>query len=210
LHVLQRRAIVAVWRRILVTGAIGLALIASVGIAAAAGQGAGADDPRFPALTTARIGGQTVRLVLTGTGVRTKYGLSVYTIGSYLQEGVKVRNAEELAAAPAPKLLHLIFERSLEGETVADSFRNAIGMNNPAPAFATELDQLDRAFRSCAVRRGDHVWLIAIPGTGLACHLTGQPVVLIDNAAFARAAWEVYLGQRSLDASIRMGLTSRL
>jgi hypothetical protein len=203
---IQRRSIGKGLARILWMVAIGAGTIASV--AAAAGQGGG--DPRFAPVISAQVGGQPVRLVLTGTAVRTRYTLSVYTIGSYLQEGVKVRDAGELVVVPAPKLLHLIFERNVEGNDVAASFRNAIGMNHPAPAFAAELDRLDRVFRASAVQRGDHVWLTAIPGTGLSCQLAGQPAVLIESVAFARAAWEVYLGRKNLGAAIQMGLTSRL
>ena len=39
----------------------------------------------------------------------------------------------------APKQLHLIFERDVDGEAMAQSFREAIGMGHPAPAFAPEL-----------------------------------------------------------------------
>jgi hypothetical protein len=204
--VIQRRSIGNGWVRILVMVAIGAAMVASV--AAAAGQGG--VDPRFAPVITAQIGSQPVRLVLTGTAVRTRYTLSIYTIGSYLQEGVKVRDAGELAVAAAPKILHLIFERNVEGDSIAESFRSAIGMNHPAPAFAAELDRLDRAFRAFAVHRGDHVWLTSIPGTGLACQAAGQPVILIENVAFAQAAWEAYLGRKNLGAAIQMGLTSQL
>jgi hypothetical protein len=204
-HVIQRQSIVSGRTRILVMVAIAAGMIASV-VAAAQGE----DDSRFAPVLAAQIGGRPVRLILTGTAVRTKYMLSVYTIGSYLQEGAKVRDGEELARVAAPKLLHLIFERNVAGDAIAQSFRDAIGMNNPPPAFAAELDRLDRVFRAGSVHRGDHVWLTFIPGTGLACQLAGQPVVLIENVAFARAAWEVYLGRKNLGAAIQMGLTSRL
>jgi hypothetical protein len=207
MSMIRRRSIVAGVMQSFVMVAIGAGTIASV--AAADGQQQGG-DPRFAPVITTRIGDRPLRLVLTGTAVRTKYWLSVYTIGSYLHEGVKVRNAEELAAVAAPKVLHLIFERGVEGQDLAASFREAIGMNNPAPAFAAELDRLDRAFRASTVQRGDHVWLTSVPGKGLACQVGGQPAVLIENVAFARAAWEVYLGRKNLGAAIQMGLTSRL
>ena len=50
----------------------------------AAGAG---DDPRFPASIASMIGGKSTRLVLTGSALRKKYGFSVYTVASYLQEG---------------------------------------------------------------------------------------------------------------------------
>jgi hypothetical protein len=83
-------------------------------------------------------------------------------------------------------------------------------MIEPAPAFAAELDRLDGYFRGRTARRGDHVWLTSIPGTGVAVQFAGHPIVVIENVAFARAAWEVYVGRRNLGAAIQTGLTSRL
>src|SRR5262245_33072816 len=105
-------------RRILVAVLVGLGVQA----ASAVGRGgAGDGDPRYATTIASRIGGKPVRLVLTGTAMRTKLGFSVYAIGSYLQEGIKVRDGEELAKIAAPKQLQLIFERDVDGETMAQS-----------------------------------------------------------------------------------------
>jgi Chalcone isomerase-like len=185
---------------------LGIATLAAAGVAA---ERPGV-DPRFAPAIATRVGGQPVRLVLTGTAVRTKYMLSVYTIGSYVQEGVKVHDAAALIGVAAPKQLHLIFERNVDGATIAESFREAIGMSHPAPAFATELARLDQYFRAYSAHPGDHVWLTHIPGTGLACQFAAHPMVVIENVAFAQAAWEVYLGRKNLGTAIQSGLTSRL
>jgi hypothetical protein len=206
--VIARRSMAVGRMQFLVMAAIAAGLAGALASAAATEKDGG--DPRFAPVITAQIGGRPVRLVLTGTAVRTKYLLSVYAIGSYLQEGVKVRDAEGLARVDAPKLLHLIFERNVAGATVADSFREAIALNHPAPEFAAELDRLDGCFRPRSVQRGDHVRLTLVPGTGLTCQFGSQPVVVIENVAFAHAAWEVYLGRKNLGAAIQMGLTSRL
>src|SRR5439155_12666971 len=100
-------------------------------------------DSRFATAVTSQAEGKPVRLVLTGTAMRTKYGFSVYAIGSYVQEGVRVHTAEELAHVAASKQLHLLFERDVDGVTMAQSFRDAIGMSAPAPAFAASLDTLE-------------------------------------------------------------------
>jgi hypothetical protein len=208
---IQRRRVVSAQTRVVAMGTLGAVVLATAAVAGAAkAAGQGSVDPRFAPVITAQVGGNPARLVLTGTALRTKYRLSVYTIGSYLQEGVKVRDAEELARSTAPKLLHLIFERNVDGGTIADSFRDSISMVNPTTPFTAELDRLDRYFRARSARRGDHVWLTSIPGTGLAVQVGGEPVIVIANVAFARAAWEVYLGPRNLGAAIQMGLTSRL
>lgn len=63
-------------RRFLTAGTIGfVALVAGTDSVIRAATG----DPRFPATIASRIGGKPVRLVLTGTALRKKYGFSVYT-----------------------------------------------------------------------------------------------------------------------------------
>lgn len=195
-------------RELLAAALVGLGPLARV--VEAAGGGATASNPLFPATIDSQVGGKRMRLVLTGTAMRTWWGLSVYAIGSYVQEGAKVRDAETLVRAPVVKRLHLAFERDVDGSKMAESFREAIGMNHPAPAFATELARLERYFTAHSARRGDHIWLTYLPGAGLDCLLAGWPGVRIDNEGFAQAAWEVYLGKKNLGTAIRTGLTSRL
>src|SRR4051794_6640805 len=129
----------------------------------AADQGEAVGGTRYPAAITGRIGGKPVKLVLTGTALRTRWGFGVYTIGSYIQEGVAVRDAGSLARAVVPKQLHLVFERAVDGATLAQSFRDSIALNYPEPAFAVESAELARYLASRPVKKGDHVWLTFIP-----------------------------------------------
>ena len=193
-------------RRILALVLIGLGMR---GVAAWGGGGGGV-DPRFAATVAGQAGGKPMRLVLTGTAMRTKFGFSVYAIGSYVQEGLKVRDAEELARTPAAKQLHLIFERDIAGATMAQSFRESIGMSHPAPAFAAELAKLEAFFLAHPVKRGDRVLLSYNPGVGLGCQVAGTPGMTIGNVGFAQATWDVYLGRKNLGVAIKAGLSSRL
>lgn len=190
-------------RRFSPTVLIGLLSIASVAYAAGG-------DPRFAVAVVSRIGDKPVRLVLTGTALRTKYRFRVYTIGSYVQEGIKVVDADGLVRVDAIKQLHLIFERDVDGATMAKSFRESIGMSHPAPAFAAELTRLERYFVAHPVKQGDHIRLTNIPGTGLVVQMNAQRGMVIPGAEFARAAWETYLGRKNLGVAIKSGLTSRL
>jgi Chalcone isomerase-like len=194
-------------RRILAAILLGLVIGA---VAVGAGASDSSIDPRFATTITSRVGGKDVRLVLTGTAMRTKYMFNVYAVGSYVQEGVKVRDAEGLVRSAAAKQLHLIFERDVEGETMAQSFREAIGMNHRAPAFEPELAKLEQYFRANPVKRGDQIRLTSIPGVGLGCQLIRKPGLVIEDVKFAEAAWEAYLGRKNLGVAIQSGLTSRL
>lgn len=182
-------------------GLVGRAAVAAV---------EGSDDPRFVPTIAGRIGGVPVRLVLTGSAIRKKYGFSVYAVASYVQEGAAPRDAEGLSRADIAKQLHLIFERDVDGATIGQAFRTSIGMSYPAPAFASELARLERYFLPGGAKHGDHIWLTHIPGVGLGCLLVGRPGIVIEGVGFAQAAWGTYLGRRNLGVAIRSGLTSRL
>lgn len=170
----------------------------------------GANDPRFPATLAAQIGGKPVRLVLTGTALRKKYGFSVYSVASYVQEGARFRDPEGLARADVAKQLHLIFERDVDGQTLASAFRASIGASYPAPAFAAELEGLETYFVTHGARNGDHIRLTHIPGVGLGVQVNAQQGLVVRNVAFAQAAWGTYLGPNHLGLAIKTGLTSRM
>jgi hypothetical protein len=151
-----------------------------------------------------------IGLDLTGVALRTKAFFSVYTIGSYLQNGVRATSATELAQVNAAKRLHLVMERTVAGKDIADAFVAGIRLNYPATAFPSELETLGALLRPRTVKKGDHVCLTYVPGKGLHCQLLQQAEVTIDNPAFAQAVWEIYLGTNNLGSGIQQGLTSRL
>src|SRR5262249_26397884 len=107
----------------------------------------------------ASIGGKAVKLTLTGTALRSKLLINVYPIGSYVQQGVSVKSAEELAAADCPKRLHLVMERSVDAKDMAEAFRAAVRVNYPEPAFKAEVEQLVQFMRGQSAQKGDQVHL---------------------------------------------------
>ena len=186
--------------------------LAAAAAALATGRPAGAatGDPRFPAAIVAEVGGKPVRLALTGTALRTKYLLRVYTVASYVQAGVVIRSPEALAKLDVPKQLILAFERDVDGATMGGSFRESIGAGHPAPAFAAELAQLERHFVANPVRAGDRLTLTHIPGVGLGVRLDNRAPAVIPGVPFAQAAWGAYFGPHHVGVAIQQGLTSRL
>jgi hypothetical protein len=158
----------------------------------------------------ASIGGRAVKMTLTGVALRTKLIVNVYAVGSYVQQGVKVASAEELAAVDCAKRLHLYMERTVDGKDLAEAFRAAIRLNHAEPAFNDELTTLVQYLRNTSAQKGEHIFLTHVPGVGLHCSLAGKADFLIKNVAFARAVWEIYLGKKNLGENIKKGLVSRL
>jgi hypothetical protein len=165
---------------------------------------------RFETKIESKVKGKKVKLNLTGVAMRKKLIFNVYAVGSYLEDGKKVKTPEELAALDATKQIHLIMERDVAGTDVADSFRTAIRANYPAPEFNDELDELTNYLAAQTIRQGDHVWLTHVQGTGLHVILVGKAEKLIKNPRFARAVWDIYFGKNNLGDAVKNGLTSRL
>jgi hypothetical protein len=187
-------------------------LIGLWGQASLAGEGVqvGGCDARFAETIQSRVGGKPVRLVLTGTAMRTKWTRDVYALGSYLQEGVVARDAEGLAGAQVVKQLRLVFVRDVDGKTMSKAFQEAIRLNYPAPALGAELNRLAQYIKSNPVKVGDEIWLTSIPGVGLGVQVVGKKELLIENVQFAQAAWDAYLGHSNVGVAVKKGLSSRL
>ena len=187
-----------------------LALVLGVaGTMAADMAGVPGSSTQFPTAKDATIDGKPVSLVLTGCALRQKYFFNVYSVASYVQDGVKVRSPEELAAADCPKRLELVMERTVEGKEMAEAFRAAIRQNYPSPAFDREVGDLVQFLQGQTAQKGDHIVLTHVPGVGLDCDLGGRAAATIKNAQFSRAVWDIYLGQNNLGEDIKKGLVSR-
>jgi Chalcone isomerase-like len=165
---------------------------------------------RYATPIVSNVAGKQVTLVLTGTALRKKYFVNVYTIGSYVQEGIAVRTPEELSAINCAKSLHLVMERDVAGKEMAEAFRVAIHQNYAVSQFADEINTLVQCISAQDVHKGDQVWLTHIPGVGLYVNLVGKTDVLIKNLQFSQAVWDIYLGKNNLGDAIKKGLVSRL
>jgi hypothetical protein len=164
----------------------------------------------YPSTSEVTVGGKTVKLALTGTAMRTKLVVNVYAIGSFVQDGVKVQTAEDLATVDCPKRLHLVMERIVDGKDIAEAFSSAIHMNYREPAFNDEIQMLRQSLQNITVQKGDQIQLTHVPGVGLECNLAGKTNVTIKNPRFSQAVWEIYLGKHNLGDNIKRGQTSRL
>src|ERR1700730_18036809 len=141
-------------RRMLVVFIVG---VCTAGMSVAETVGVSGSDTKYEASMEAAIGGQQVKMVLTGTALRKKFIFHVYAIGSYVQEGSGVHGAEELAAVDCPKQLHLVMERDVDGKAMAEAFQSAIRLNYPEPTFNDEVNALTGWLRNNPVKEGDHI-----------------------------------------------------
>ncbi|MCI0638959.1 MAG: chalcone isomerase family protein [Gemmataceae bacterium] len=164
----------------------------------------------FPALIETKVGEESVKLTRTGTAVRKKGIFRVYSVASYLEDGVKVRKGAELADADSAKQLQLVFLRGVSGGEMAQTFHSIFRQNHPAPAFDDEVKQVLEMFRRTSVQSGDRVWLTHIPKVGFHCRRQGKEDLLIKNVDFSKAVWENYFGKRNVSEDVKRGLLSEL
>jgi hypothetical protein len=188
-----------------------IALLFSTSLAIAGETvGVSGSNVRYSTAIDVQVWGKPVHLALTGAALRKRGIFSVYTIASYLQESVMAKTAEQLAAADSVKLLFLVMERDVSGRDMAEAIQTGIRLNHPAEAFSGELTKMAKILGAIEIRKGDQVKLTALPRVGLRCEVIGKADVLLENPAFARAVWDIYLGRQNIGDSIKAGLTSRL
>jgi hypothetical protein len=190
--------------------AVGLALCGAAAALAPELVGVRGSSTQFTTTMDWTVNDQPVKMVLTGTALRQKLFVNVYALAGYVEQGVEIKTAEDLAAADCPKQLHLVMERTVAGPDMAEAFRSAIRLNHPAPAFAQEVQALVDKLQGEQAVRGDHIYLTHFPGVGLQVRMGGRSEFIIRNPEFSRAIWDIYLGKNNLGEGIKKGLTSRL
>jgi hypothetical protein len=165
---------------------------------------------KYPPVVSIMVGEKAVKLNLTGTGLRTKFGFGIYAIASYLEDGAEVKTADELMKTDSVRAIHLVMERDVQPREFVDAFKTAIGKNHPADKFKGEFTELLTAVGDRALKKGDHIVLVATAATGVRIQVVGKVDVTFKNSAFADALWEVYLGARPLDEKLKKGLVEML
>lgn len=172
--------------------------------------GVSGSDTKYPVAIESKINDKDVKLTLTGAAMRKYAYFKVYTLGSYIEEGVTVHTAAELAGKDCAKQLHLVMERGVDGKEMADAFIEGVRLNHAEPKFAQQCEKLLAFMKGKDLKAGDHVWLTHVPQVGFQCSLPGNKEILIENVPFAHAIWGIYLGEKNLGETIKEGLTSRL
>jgi hypothetical protein len=172
--------------------------------------GVAGSSARYATTIEVQVANKPVKLALTGAAMRKRAVFNVYAIGSYLQEGVSAKSADQLLSSDGVKLLLLVMERDVTGKDMADAIQTGVRLNHAPDAFPAELKKVGQVLGALDLRKGDHVFLTAIPRVGLRCQVVGKSDVTIENPAFAKAIWDIYFGRQNLGEPLKAGLTSRL
>jgi hypothetical protein len=164
----------------------------------------------YPTQIETKIGDKTVKMDLTGAGLRKRVVFKVYTIGSYIEASAGAKSAEDLISADCRKQFHLVMERDVDGKEMAEAVEKAIHKSCGEDAFAKELKALADTMKELELKKGDNIRLSNIPKKGLECDVAGKKTVSINNSDFSKAIWEIYLGKKCVDDKVKDALVSRL
>lgn len=167
-------------------------------------------DVTFPARETREVAGKQVDLRITGVALREKAWFNVYAVASYVDATAEPKSARELAQADVPKVLVLVMERDVDGDDMAEAFHDAILLNHSESKFKDELRRFNAFFEAREAKKGKKITFTHLPGKGVECAVEGNGKLVIENVAFARAIWDLYLGPKNIGEDIKEGLISRL
>lgn len=123
-----------------------------------------------------------------------------YVAGLYLGAGV----SPEKALADVPKRIELNYFWGIEGSDFAKVGDEILERNVDADTLARlrpRLEQINALYESVAP--GDRYALTYIPGRGTELALNGRSKGIIPGADFASAYFRIWLGEQSIDTSLR-------
>ena len=138
---------------------------------------------------------------LAGTGRLTWYGFHVYDAALFVSPGFDLAEA-----FGQPFVLELTYARRLDGKGIAEASRDEIGRLG----FGTEAqrtrwhEQMLRLFPN--VEKGRKLAGVNLPGTGARFYFDGQLLGSIDDPAFARAFFAIWLDERTRAPQLRESL----
>jgi len=147
-------------------------------------------------------GGQ--QLVLNGVGTRTKFVISVYRAGLYLQK--KSGDAKQIVAANAPMAIRM---KVLSGFASADKMKKALitGFNNStggntAP-IQPQIDQLLKAAFTEKVNKGDVFDLVYTPGGGTQVLKNKKQTTVVRGLPIKQALFGIWLSGKPAQTSLK-------
>jgi hypothetical protein len=146
-------------------------------------------------------------LQLNGLGLReaSMLKVDVYVAGLYLEETSS--DPSTILASDQIKRIHMDFVyKKVATKKITKAWIDGIEANVPdeADALAASLDQLNAWMEEMV--KGDTMTFTSIPGKGLEVVVKEQRKGLIEDPAFAKAFWSIFLGPEPPNEGLKTGL----
>lgn len=149
------------------------------------------------------------KLVLNGAGFRKKFGvLKVYAGGLYLPQ--RAHDAEAIIAADAPRLVRMVFLRSVSRVLIMDTYRDGFEKSSPGPGLSdllANLETIAAAIPEDGARKGTETIVTYVPGKGTTVRSAGaEKAVTVRGKEFADAMLRLWLGAVPADEELKTAM----
>ena len=146
------------------------------------------------------------RLILNGSGVRTKTFLELYVAGLYLTK--PNNNSATIIAADEPMALRI---QITSGFVSQSSLVNSLeeGFKNSTDGDAREIRQEIQQFRECfkdEIKKGDVFDMVYLPQHGVIVNKNGKLKGTVAGAKFKRALFGIWLSDKPADSVLKQAL----
>ncbi len=146
------------------------------------------------------------RLVLNGSGVRTKAFLELYTAGLYLSQPTS--NPAAIIAADEPMALRIritsgFVSQSSLVESLEEGFQNGTGGNTQA--IQNEITRFREFFKE-DITKGDTFDMVYVPQHGVIVNKNGKYLGSIAGVNFKKALFAIWLSDKPADSSLKQAL----
>jgi len=146
------------------------------------------------------------RLILNGSGVRTKTFLELYVAGLYLTK--PNNNSAAIIAADEPMALRIkITSGFVSQSSLVDSLEE--GFKNTTGGDTREIRQEIQQFRACfkdEINKGDVFEMVYIPQQGVIVNKNGKLKGTVAGAKFKKALFGIWLSDKPADSVLKQAL----
>lgn len=153
----------------------------------------------------------TSQLVLSGSGIRSKFFIKVYVAGLYLGD-IKNTAADILADSGAKRMsFHML--REVSGKQMLDAINDVIPPNHSAEELKVldaRINELSKILASVKeVKKGEVILFDYVPGVGTRVSVAGTLKGSIEGADFNRALLKVWLGEKPVQEELKQSLLGK-
>jgi hypothetical protein len=146
------------------------------------------------------------RLILNGSGVRTKTLLELYTAGLYLlkpsNDATAVIDANEPMALRI-KITSSFVSKSSLIESLEEGFKKSMG--GDTREIRKEIDQFRELFKA-EITKGDVIDMVYLPEHGVIVNKNGKLIGAVAGQKFKRALFSIWLSENPADSSLKQAL----
>ena len=184
----------------------GLALAATVGVAAFVTPPLWANDGEDPAKFPQQVEIAGKKLVLNGSGLCEWgfFGIDLYHAALYLEQ--KSAKAAKIIASDGPKRIELRFVRSLTRKQMVEAYTESAKATAGRAFSKYEKSLKQFTSKLTAVKAGSVLVTDYIPGKGLELRLDGKAIVVVEDAAFVDLFFTMYLGSKPPTKELKKAL----